>query len=334
MTDGEQLLAKLKNVLAQTFEDLEWPADPRGLYAPARYAFAVPGKQIRPLLSLFAAGMVSNEYKRAIPAARSVEVLHTFTLVHDDIMDQAEKRRGQSSVYHKWDTSTAILSGDVIFAKAMQCLLPYGSDEFSEIDKSRYQKMQSLFLDGITEICEGQAMDMAFSDQEEVTLSDYLQMIDKKTAALLSISLELGGLAAGANESETKFLAIIGREAGLAFQIQDDLLDIKADSSTSGKVRGGDLREGKMTYLIIEALKRAEAKDKEWLKSALGNRTLSEADVQKAFDLFEALHIVEDVEAEIRSHYKNALTALDSFEDSLYKSGLNHLLDHLITRSY
>jgi geranylgeranyl diphosphate synthase type II len=334
MIDGETLLVNLRNELAQTFEALEWPAEPRGLYAPVRYAFAAPGKQIRPLLSLLGAGMVHGDHQPAYPIAQAVEVLHTFTLVHDDIMDQAEKRRGQPSVYFKWDESTAILAGDVIFARSMQCVLPYGSSEYSEINKQDFQRIQSILLQGITEICEGQAMDMAFAEEDTVPLASYLDMINKKTAALLAISLELGGLSVGAAPQQAEALAQIGREAGLAFQIQDDLLDIQADSKTSGKMRGGDLKEGKMSYLNIEALKRAESKDKEWLQSALGNRNMSESDIQQAYELFESLGVVSDAECYIKKHYQQAMQALDTFENNAYKQALKQLLDHLITRSH
>jgi geranylgeranyl diphosphate synthase type II len=330
----DKTLTDLQTTVSKAIESLDWPVQPKELYNPARHAFSIPGKQIRPLLSLLGAGLAREKPNQALPVGKAVEVLHTFTLVHDDIMDQADQRRGQASVHAQWDTATAILSGDVIFARALQLLLPYGTDQFAHVDKKGFYRIQQRFLDGITEICEGQAMDMAFAHQESVELDDYLSMINKKTAALLAISLELGGRAVDADNHELHALETIGRKAGLAFQIQDDLLDIQADSNTSGKIRGGDLREGKKTYLTILGLQRSTGKDKDFLSAALGNRDLSEKDVQKAYHILNDLNIISDAEQAIQEYYQQAFSALNIFPDSHYKKALKDLLNHLITRSF
>jgi geranylgeranyl diphosphate synthase type II len=334
MSITTELIQDLRTEVSEAISAISWPQTPSNLYDPARYSFSTPGKQIRPLLSLLGAGLVADRHLPALPAAQAVEVLHTFTLVHDDIMDQADKRRGALSVFKRWDTSTAILSGDVIFARAMQLLLPYGSSEYPELSKEHYVAMQNYFLNGITEICEGQALDMAFAEREVVQLSEYLDMIDKKTAALLSVSLVLGGMSVNATSTEIEALEQIGQKAGLAFQIQDDLLDIQADSQTSGKVRGGDIREGKMTFLSILALQRAEPKDKEILTASLGNREATDQDIQEIFELMQKYHVISDAQKSIENEYQDAIQVINQFNNTSYQEALTDLLDHLITRSF
>ncbi|MDZ7806885.1 MAG: polyprenyl synthetase family protein [Gracilimonas sp.] len=322
------LLEKIEQALAKT----NLPETPVSLYEPYKYAMAVGGKRIRPILTLMACGLCDGDLDDALPAALAVEILHNFTLVHDDIMDSADTRRGEPSVFKKWDENTAILTGDVMFADAYKQLHYYGdSDKFS---KQEFAAMHHIFSRSIITVCEGQALDMEFVNRTEVSDKEYLQMIGGKTAALLSGSLEMGAVAAHATHHKRAELAELGYEMGIAFQIQDDLLDAIADPEKFGKRPGGDIYEGKKTYLTILSLERADEDQQNLISSTLEKDKPSEESVEKVLQVMDTLGVLNDVANETDEHYQKAFDLLNKFENSEYKTELEKLLNFLRQRDH
>ncbi len=226
---------------------------PENLYEPIAYICSMGGKRLRPILTLIAAEGYSGRSKQALPAALTIEVFHNFTLVHDDIMDDASIRRGQTTVHEKWDVNTGILSGDAMLILAYQYLKEYTG--------TTYEQSMKRFTDICLKICEGQQLDVDFEAQEKVEMQDYLQMIRFKTAVLVGCALEIGAIIGGANEDQQKAIYKFGERLGLAFQMQDDYLDTFGDESELGKKIGGDIIENKKTYLYCKALELADKKD-------------------------------------------------------------------------
>ena len=237
MYTNEQLQTLIENYLAQT----EFPAEPELLYAPIAYSLSGGGKRLRPMLVLLAHAVFADNVQQALPAAGAVEVFHNFTLLHDDIMDNAAIRRGKPSVFAKWGQNVAILSGDamLIYAYRLLCGLP--ADKLPQV--------LATFDDMALEVCEGQQYDMDFEKKQKVSVVEYMHMIELKTSALLAGSVLIGALLGGASENDCRKLRRFAIELGLAFQLQDDLLDSYGDERL-GKAIGGDILEGKKTYLI------------------------------------------------------------------------------------
>ncbi len=324
----KQFYSEIETALA----NLNLPDHPVTLYKPFEYALTAGGKRIRPVLTMFACGMCKGNSQDSISAALAVEILHNFTLVHDDIMDSADTRRGKPSVFKKWDENVAILSGDVMFAGAMQQLAFYGHNE--EYTKQEFSALYDVFLKATVTVCEGQALDMEFVDREDVELNEYIEMISGKTAALLSASLEMGAIVAHSTSTQREELALIGNEMGIAFQIQDDLLDAIADPEKFGKRAGGDIFEGKKTYLTILALERANKDEKALIKETLLNKNPTKESVEHVLTLMKDLKIIEDVASEIERRYKKAFELLEHFPASNYKEELKKLLTFLRYRDH
>ena len=324
----KQLYIQIETAL----KELDLPSKPTTLYEPFRYALDAGGKRIRPILSMLACGICEDQHKNAIPAALAIEILHNFTLVHDDIMDSADTRRGKPSVFKKWDENIAILSGDVMFAGAMQQLAFYGSDE--SYSKEEFAAMNKVFLDATVTVCEGQALDMEFVERQDVILSEYIEMISGKTAALLSASLEMGAISAHASEIQRKEMHDLGMEMGIAFQIQDDLLDATADPEKFGKRPGGDIFEGKKTYLTILALERANEEQTSVIRKTLLEENPTEESVEQVLDIMKTLNVLDDVASEINNRYEKAKELLTHFPDSEYKQELENLLIFLQHRDH
>jgi len=264
---------------------LPLPVEPAELYAPVRYVLEGGGKRIRPVMTLLAAeafgGAAAAE--RALPAALAVEVFHNFTLVHDDIMDHAATRRGRPTVHVAWDEATAVLAGDLLFGLSYDLLAQTpGLDGWATV--RRFHAM-------VARLCEGQALDKAFETQPDVTVAAYLAMIERKTAALLELALELGAAVGGADADAVRQMGEAGRALGRAFQIQDDLLDLTADAAGWGKAVGGDLVEGKRTFLLLTALERAEGDDHAWFTRTLAG--LPAEAVPEARERMERLGVLE-----------------------------------------
>lgn len=324
-----------KNLLTQIesrIQGLAVPEKPVSLYKPYIYAMGVKGKRIRPLLCLLGAGLCGGDTDEALPAAMALEILHNFTLVHDDIMDSAETRRGEDSVYHKWDENIAILTGDVMFADAYRQLSFYG--QAGDFSKSDYAEINRSFSEAVITVCEGQALDMEFVHRDDVSHEEYIHMISGKTGALLGASLELGALSARAGAEKPQSLYEMGMELGIAFQVQDDLLDATADPEKFGKRPGGDIYEGKKTYLTILALERATDEQNRFIRQVLDAASPTASEVEEVLQLLHTLNVIEDVRTEVDEHYDKAAAHLSTFEDSPYKQELVNLLTFLKNRDH
>ncbi|MFN0157433.1 MAG: polyprenyl synthetase family protein [Bacteroidota bacterium] len=226
-----------------------------------RYVLRARGKRVRAILLLLSCEAVGGHARNAVDAGAAVEAMHNFTLVHDDIMDNADARRGRPTVHRKWDANTALLVGDVLLGLAYKSV--------GKTDSNNLRKIISLFTEGLLEVCEGQALDLEFERRGSVSLDEYFVMIEKKTARLISMSTELGGLLGNGTAQQVKQLYKFGRHLGRAFQLQDDLLDVAADEKKFGKTIGGDIIEGKKTFLLLTAWKRAVGGDKRFLGSIM-----------------------------------------------------------------
>lgn len=329
VTEQQQQLADL---IDEKLAELNLPENPPLLYDPVRYTLLLSGKRIRPYLTLVGCGLCGGKIEEALPAAISIELLHNFTLLHDDIMDRAETRRGEPSVHRKWDESTAILSGDAMYAKAFKQLQYYGRNE--QYSKTSYCTILDIFLESAERVCEGQAYDLNFETRSDVTIDEYLHMIEGKTAALISGALAIGGAVAGASSNMIEELRFVGKKIGIAFQIQDDLLDAVADPDKFGKKRGGDILEGKKTYLTLLALQQCDGPQKELLNEILGNRKASSKDIQKIIQIYDSLNVIADTEKAVQYHYEAAMHHLEKFKASSYKDELRTFLNRLISREY
>ena len=253
---------------------------PAALYQPIYYLLNLGGKRLRPILTLMAADIFGNNHRKAIDAALAVEIFHNFTLMHDDIMDSAPLRRGAATVHNKWNTNTAILSGDAMMILAYQALESYKDPLF--------RKLNSLFSKTAIEVCKGQQYDLDFETQLEVTQGDYLEMIRLKTAVLVGCSLKMGALIGGANQDDSKNLYDFGVLLGIAFQIQDDYLDAYANSESFGKQLSGDIIENKKTILYHQAMENGSSKEKTTLRNWFSTE-VKEKDVSKKINAVKSL---------------------------------------------
>ena len=302
----QQLLEKIENAINENH--IIWQnQDPVNLYEPVSYALSAGGKRLRPLLVLLGCQLFDGDVDNAIPAALAVEIFHNFTLLHDDIMDKAEKRRGLATVHIKYDENTAILSGDAMAFLAYRFLL-----------KSRTEKIEelaSLFTETALEVCEGQQWDMDFEKRTNVTTAEYIEMIRLKTAVLLGCALKMGAILGGATETEANNLYKIGINLGLAFQLQDDLLDTFGNENEFGKNIGGDIVSNKKTFLLIEALETADKETKNNLLEWIARKEFDRNEkIEAVKNIFNSLKIREKTETAILCYTQEALDLLNSLQ--------------------
>lgn len=297
---NNELLTLFEHNIAQ----MPTPEEPQRLYAPIKYGLEVGGKRIRPTLLMLAYNLYAEDIERALMPAMAVEIFHNFTLLHDDIMDNAAVRRGRPSVHAKWGENVAILSGDAMLILAYNYLQRTASE--------RLPKIFEWFNKMAAEVCEGQQFDMDFETQQKVSVVDYMRMIELKTAALLAGSAIIGAILAGASENDCKQLYNFALEVGLAFQLQDDLLDSYGDERLGKKI-GGDILEGKKTILMIEAFSRANEQQREVLRSTHLREDLSDAEkIATIKALYDTLGVPERVERQIAQKFQKALAILDT----------------------
>ena len=304
---------------------LNWEREPKGLYAPIAYTMAAGGKRVRPQLVMIACGIFGGKEEEVAPAAMALEVFHNFTLLHDDVMDKAEVRRGRPTVHIQWNENTAILSGDQMMIEAYKLL--------SEVPAEKLPKVLRLFNKMATEICEGQQYDVDFESQEHVTIEEYLKMIRLKTSVLLATALQIGSYLAGANEVQQEALYQFGINVGLAFQIQDDILDVWGDPKTFGKAVGGDISCNKKTYVYLTAQKLADDELAEelhqWYGSVLDDNTEKIAAVK---GIFEQLNVRAVCEAVVEDYTHKAIQILSSLPQNAATEQLRQLANKLNTR--
>ena len=287
-----------------TLQQMQTPEEPELLYAPIIYSMSGGGKRLRPVLLLIACEAFGGNIDKAMPAAMAVEVFHNFTLLHDDIMDNADTRRGKPSVFAKWGANVAILSGDAMLITAYKML--------SALDAGSLSRVMPLFNDMAIEVCEGQQYDMDFESMDSVAVEDYILMIERKTSALLSGSAMIGATLAGAKDDDIKKLYRFATELGLAFQLQDDMLDSFGDEALGKKI-GGDILEGKKTYLMVQAMNRASDEEREVLRTTHKNEALSDAEkIATIKALYEKLDVKHATEQQIELRFERALSVLDT----------------------
>lgn len=316
--------AALRHMVEDGLTRLALPSEPAELYDPVRYALGGGGKRLRPVLLLLAAEAGGGDASDALPAALAAEVFHTFTLVHDDIMDHAAERRGRPSVHTVWNESTAILAGDLLMGLSYDLLARTPTRELASLIR--------VFHRMVMAVCEGQALDEAFETRDDVTVADYVDMIGRKTAALLVCVMELGARVGGADAETTLRLTAAGNALGHAFQIQDDLLDLTADDAGWGKVIGGDLIEGKKSYLLLRALEVAPHEDRRFFQRILANGGLEAALVPDARRRMERLGVLADAAEAVLSHTRLAERALTQLPPSQARHTLIWLTRRLASR--
>ena len=299
MKEFSSLIQRLEEGLGT----LSMPTEPNNLYDPIRYTLSLGGKRLRPLLTLLAQQLFDPKASPAIAPALAVEVFHNFTLVHDDIMDEAPLRRGKPTVYTKWNTSVAILSGDVMMVQAYQLLV--------SVDPTLLPKVLQLFNQCAIEVCEGQQYDMDFECRETVEEHEYIEMIRLKTAVLLGFALEMGALLGGASPEEAKKLCLFGQKMGIGFQLKDDLLDVYGEQAKFGKQVGGDILCNKKTYLLLFALKHATISQKETLDFWIQKEDYDPKEkVTEVTKIYDAMGIQKATEDKMNGYFDEAFELL------------------------
>jgi geranylgeranyl diphosphate synthase, type II len=300
---------------------------PYELYEPISYTLELGGKRIRPVMVLLACNLFKNDISKAIHPALAIEYFHNFTLIHDDIMDDAPIRRNRPTVYKKWNANTAILSGDTMFAKAYELLC--------DTDKEYLYRILGIFTRTAIEVCEGQQFDMNFESIESVPIDDYLNMIRLKTAVLLAASMSVGASMGDASDEDTANLYSFGVNIGMAFQLQDDLLDVYANQEKFGKQLGNDIITNKKTYLLLKAFELCNKDQKERLRSLLKINNDPEKKVEGVKALYDELNIHKVTSFEIGVYYDKALDDLKKINvDDSRKQELLSFVSFLVKRDY
>lgn len=280
---------------------LSFAGNPRELYDPLAYMLSLGGKRLRPVLVMMANDLFGGKWEGTVPAALAVEVFHNFTLVHDDIMDKADIRRGKPTVHKKWNETVGILSGDLMMIKATQLLC--------ETETTRLKELLEVFNATAVEVCEGQQIDMNFETRSDVSVEEYIHMITLKTAVLLGGSLKIGALVANATEEQANHLYNFGKNIGIAFQIQDDVLDSFGEGDKVGKKIGGDIAASKKTLLLIKAFELANATTRDQLNQLLLN-TNADAKIEGVLTIYNQLR-VKEIANQLKADYlEKAFAAL------------------------
>ncbi len=300
--------------------------EPKVLYDAVRHLPFAGGKRLRPVIAMIACESVCGNSERAIPFSMSLELLHNFTLVHDDIMDHSQLRRNKPSVHVKFGEPTAIMAGDLLFAKSFEVM------HMLEVDDATFKKLDYLLVNCIREICEGQQLDVGFEQQKYITEQEYLEMIRKKTAVLFSLATEGGTIIGDGTPDQINGLKTYGTVLGLAFQIWDDYLDISSNEKTLGKDIGNDIRNGKKTLIAVHALRTATGPQKKLLDSSFGNKQATEQEVKNVFSAFQQLGSIEYAKKKALDYNTRAKNALSSLPDSGEKQILQELADYVMKR--
>ena len=290
-------------------ESKKWVKEPANLYEPIEYILKLGGKRMRPVLTLMAADIFSGDYQKAKPAALAIEVFHNFTLIHDDIMDDAPLRRGKDTVHEKWNLNTGILSGDAMLILAYQY--------FENYEPVIFQKLAKLFSKTALEVCDGQQLDVDFETRSDVTIDEYINMIRLKTSVLVAAALKMGAFVSNTTDENANLIYDFGLNLGLAFQLQDDYLDTFGDPETFGKQVGGDIIENKKTFLYLKALEVADKetakKLKYFYKRKRKDNTIKVTEVTRIFQIFDIPLLISE---EIKSYTQKAFDTLDKMSIS------------------
>ena len=320
---GEQLLQQIHEYIG----NLSYMREPMGLYDPIEYVLGLGGKRLRPVLMLLAYNLYKEDVTRIFSQAAGIETYHNFTLLHDGLMDKADMRRNKPTVHKKWDENTAILSGDAMLILAYQFMMKKCPFECVE-------RVMEVFGRTALEVCEGQQWDMEFEHRLDVTVDEYIEMIRLKTSVLLAAALKIGAILGGAPEKDAQLLYDFGIKMGLAFQLQDDYLDVYGDPAVFGKKIGGDILCNKKTFMLITALSLAEGEDKETLLNWLrATDYVAEEKIQSVTALYNKVGVPELCQARIDAYYKEGLELLDKVNvESSLKEELKKFVCHLMDR--
>ena len=304
-------------------ENYRLPVSPVNLYEPLVYFLGLGGKRLRPVLTLIAAELGGKSADEAIHAAVSIELFHNFSLIHDDIMDNAPIRRGLPTVHEKWNSNIAILSGDVLLVKAYELI--------SKQNKEHIPDLYQLFNKTAIEVCEGQQMDMDFEIREDVTIEEYIAMIRLKTSVLLGCALEFGFLISNQSVENRKNIYDFGVNLGIAFQIQDDILDLYGDPEKVGKQVGGDVRANKKTLLYLAAKKICKNLNNNKLNSLKETKDLDKK-VQETSTFYKAIGVLEETQKYLNYYYDSAMKSLELVDVNSSKDNLHQMVNYLFNR--
>jgi len=320
-------LDKINEILQKSFENLTFKTSPSGLYESIQYILSMGGKRIRPVLVLAGYNLFKNDIEKAIPVAMAFEVFHNFTLMHDDVMDNSTIRRNKPTVHVKWNVNTAILSGDAMLIKAYQILFETKTEKIKEVAE--------LFSKTAMEVCEGQQFDMNFETLDNVSTEQYIEMIRLKTSVLLAACVKAGAMVADADTESCNLLYQFGLNTGLAFQLQDDLLDVYGDLSVFGKQPGGDILNDKKTFLMIKAIELSSGNIKKELSMWRENKTSNpELKIKEITNIYNKLGIKELTLNKISEYHKLASNALSDLKvESNKKEILNMFLEQIMSRN-
>ena len=319
-------LTPLRELVEQRIAQLKLDRQPAELYDPIAYTMALGGKRMRPILTLLGCQLFGGKPEQALSAAVGIEVFHNFTLLHDDIMDDAPLRRNQPTVHAKWNADIALLSGDVMFVIANQLML--------ESDPAQWPRILPVFHQTSIEVCEGQQLDMNFETATGVSIEDYIGMIGFKTAVLLAASLKIGAYLGGADEAGAEHAYQFGRHLGIAFQLQDDLLDVYGDPAKFGKQVGGDILSNKKTFLLLKAMELAEGENATELNGWLAKTDFDKSEkVAAVTNIYNRLNIHELTTSEMDRHYQQAMEQLAAIPvPEANKAGLRAIAEMLMVR--
>ncbi len=311
-------LSHYQELISDYFTELHLSKEPKNLYQPIEYILTLGGKRMRPILTLMATEVFDVDCKKALAAATAIEVFHNFSLVHDDIMDDAPLRRGHETVHEKWDINTGILSGDAMLILAYQ--------HFEEYEPAIFRDLAKLFSKTALEVCEGQQYDVDFETREDVTIPEYLKMIEYKTAVLVGAAMKMGAIVAETSCENANLIYEFGLNLGIAFQLQDDYLDAFGDPKTFGKQVGGDIIENKKTYLYLKAIEFATAEEKEQLLHLFSIQPNDNTDkINSVKEIFNQTGASEATQVAIEEYTFKAFDTLEQMNIDASKKEILHL---------
>lgn len=320
-------IEQLQFLVNKAIADTEYTEQPAELYEPISYLMQLGGKRMRPVLVLIATEMFDGNILKALDAAIGIELFHNFTLMHDDIMDKAPLRRGKPTVHAKWNESAAILSGDVMFVEAYKLMI--------KVDDTILREVLAIFSDTASGVCQGQQADMNFEKRDDVSLPEYLEMIRQKTAVLLAGSMQIGALIGGAVPEQANLLYEFGENLGLAFQLQDDILDVYGNPEKFGKQVGGDILSNKKTFMLIKAKELATGDTESELDKWLNRSDDPFAKIETITSIYNLLEVRKLAEIEMEEYVNKALRALDLIAvDGSKKELLRGFAEQLLIREY
>ncbi|MAR20922.1 MAG: isoprenyl synthetase [Flavobacteriales bacterium] len=316
---------ELRQLIDQRLDKIEFLADAKSLYSPIEYILSLKAKRIRPVLLLMAHQLFSDNLQKAMSPAIGIEIFHNFTLLHDDIMDNASVRRGYKTVHEKWNNNTAILSGDAMLIESYKHII--------DVDNKILNAVLAIYNNAAIQVCIGQKCDMDFENQKNVTISEYIKMIEYKTAVLIAASMQIGGLIAGTDHKTQEHLFEFGKNIGIAFQLKDDLLDVFGSKNVFGKEVGGDIKSNKKTYLFLKALEVADGKTVKKLNKYYS--TFLNDNIQKinnVKEIFLSHNIIDHTNILIKKYHDLAMENLEHIDvkdkDNFYEFS-NKLLDRI-----